>query len=79
MLRIPIPTHALQFWRNVGDTNGDTLEAAKIKLKERLLDTVRPTNRGISTSKEQRQDIEELIAALEPCECSLLVASLVSG
>ncbi|CAM9664382.1 unnamed protein product [Pylaiella littoralis] len=54
------------FWRNVANTNGDTLQAAKLKLKERLLETVRPTNRGISTSEEQRQDIEELITALEP-------------
>lgn len=58
----------LQFWRNVANTNGDTLEAAKLKLKERLLETVRSTSRGVSTSEEQRQDIEELIAALEPCE-----------
>lgn len=56
-----------QFWRNnVGEKNGDTLEVAKEKLKERLLMLVRSTERGISTSEEQRQDIDELIAALEP-------------
>eukprot|EP00752_Nemacystus_decipiens_P009091 g8117.t1 len=56
-----------QFWRtNITDKNGDTLEAAKEKLKERLLMLVRCTERGISTSEEQRQDIDELIAALEP-------------
>lgn len=60
-----------QFWRNVANTNGDTLQAAKLKLKERLLETVRPTNRGISTSEEQRQDIEELITALEPCKSTI--------
>lgn len=71
-----MPIHvlfALQFWRNVANTNGDTLGTAKIKLKERLLDTVRPTNRGISTSDEQRQDIDELIAALEPCKSTLVL------
>lgn len=47
-------------------TNGNGAEAAK--LKQRLLDAVRSTRRGISTSEEQRQDIDELIAALEPCE-----------
>lgn len=29
---------------------------------------VRSTERGVSTTEEQRQDIDELIAALEPCE-----------
>lgn len=65
----PDPCYAAQFWRtNITDKNGDTLEAAKEKLKERLLMVVRSTERGISTSEEQRQDIDELIAALEPCE-----------
>lgn len=67
-----IHAHAAQFWRtNITGKNSDTLEAAKEKLKERLLTLVRSTERGISTSKEQRQDIDELIAALEPCENQL--------
>ncbi|CAM9727180.1 unnamed protein product [Ectocarpus sp. 6 AP-2014] len=55
-----------QFWPNREDKTGETLEAAKNKLKQRLLDTVRDTKRGISTSEEQRKDIDELIAAIEP-------------
>lgn len=72
-LFLRLPTRcAVQFWRtNIADRNGDTLAAAKEKLKERLLDIVRSTERGISTSEEQRQDIDELIAALEPCESAI--------
>ena len=74
LLRNPTGAHAEQFWRtNITDKNGDTLEAAKEKLKERLLMLVRSTERGISTSEEQRQDIDELIAALEPCEDTKLL------
>lgn len=71
-LRNSAHVRAVQFWRtNITDNNGDTLEAAKEKLKERLLMLVRSTERGVSTSEEQRQDIDELIAALEPCENQL--------
>lgn len=58
----------MQFWRNAANKNGDTLGSAKDKLKQRLLDTVQSTRRGISTTEEQRQEIDELIAGLEPCE-----------
>lgn len=63
-----IPTSAAQFWRNAANKNGDTLGSTKDKLKQRLLDTVKATERGISTTPEQRQEIDELIAGLEPCE-----------
>ncbi|CAM9278585.1 unnamed protein product, partial [Hapterophycus canaliculatus] len=36
------------------------------KLKQRLLDTVLSTKRGITTTAEQRLEIDELIAGLEP-------------
>ncbi|CAN0030659.1 unnamed protein product [Scytosiphon promiscuus] len=55
-----------QFWRGAANKNGDTLGSAKDKLKQRLLDTVQPTRRGISTTPDQREEIDELIAGLEP-------------
>ena len=52
-------------------------EAAK--LKQRLLDTVRSTRRGVSTSEDQQQEIDELIAALEPCESGFGMSGACRG
>lgn len=57
--------------------NGNGAEAAK--LKQRLLDTVRSTRRGVSTSEDQQQEIDELIAALEPRESGFGMSGACRG
>lgn len=37
-------------------------------LKRQLLDALQPTQRGITTTLEQRAEIDRLIEALKPCE-----------
>lgn len=44
-----------------------------VKLKQQLLDVTQSTRRGIATSDEQREEIDGLIAALEPREYLLVV------
>lgn len=49
-------------------TKSGSEDAKVVELKQQLLKTLRPTERGVSTSDEQRQAIDALIAELEPCE-----------
>lgn len=64
---------ASQFWpqaTKTGNMGSKSKEDDKVAgLKRELLDVVRATERGISTTPEQREEIDRLIGALEPCEC----------
>ena len=64
---------ASQFWpqtTKTGNKGSNSKEDARVAgLKQELLDVVRGTERGISTTEEQREEIDRLIAALEPCKC----------
>lgn len=41
-------------------------------LKRQLLDALQPTQRGVTTTLEQREEIDRLIEALKPCELRMM-------
>lgn len=63
---------ASQFWpqtTKAGNKGSRSTEDAQVAgLKQELLDVVRATERGVSTTPEQREEIDRLIVALEPCK-----------
>lgn len=69
----------VKFLPKPGVTKKKGQNAEVLKLKQRLLEKARFTQRGISTSAEQRQDIDALITALEPCESTNILISVVQG
>lgn len=58
-----------QFWTkpSPAPTKEEIEKAETEALKKQLLEAVQPTRRGISTTAEQREGIDRLIAELEPC------------
>lgn len=59
--------HHVQFWiKPAAKSQSDAGEVAL--LKQQLIDAVQATERGVSTTPEQREDIDRLITQLEPCE-----------